>query len=163
MGSCPGQVAASLQRSGVAQRERRWTPDRDRRVAELYLGGMTVEQVAEAVGSSTDRICTSLRRSGVPAQSRGLKGPRHPNWKGGRRLDKDGYVLVYAPDHPHAVNGTVREHRLVMERIEGRYLDPEEVVDHRDGDKQNNAPENLHLYPDNATHLRETLRGLQPN
>src|SRR5690606_35240265 len=27
-------------------------------------------------------------------------GENHPLWRGGRRLEKDGYIRVYAPNHP---------------------------------------------------------------
>lgn len=40
----------------------------------------------------------------------------------------------------------VLEHRLVMARVMGRPLTRNELVDHRDGVKTNNAPDNLRLY-----------------
>jgi hypothetical protein len=63
--------------------------------------------------------------------------------------------MVWKPDHPHAAqNGYVREHRLVMEQELGRYLDPQEVVHHRDGDPTNNAPANLEVFASHAEHMR---------
>jgi len=74
------------------------------------------------------------------------RGHRHARWNGGRFRIRTGYIVVRAPDHPHAtVRGTVFEHRLVMERMIGRYLEPHEIVHHRDGDRGNNAPDNLEL------------------
>tara|TARA_A100000172_G_C2994769_1_gene94134 strand:+ start:152 stop:595 length:444 start_codon:yes stop_codon:yes gene_type:complete len=55
------------------------------------------------------------------------------------------------------------EHRVVMEQKLGRYLLPEEVVDHIDGLTLHNAPDNLRLFPSNDAHLRETLAGLRPD
>jgi hypothetical protein len=56
---------------------------------------------------------------------------------------------VYAPDHP-SVRGKnynyVAEHRLVMEGILGRYLNPWENVHHKDTDRQNNEPDNLEFW-----------------
>jgi hypothetical protein len=103
-------------------------------------------------------------RHGVPVNPPHAKyGAKNHAWKGGRILDKDGYVLVRQPDHPHANSGGyVREHRLVMEAAIGRYLDPSEVVHHVDDQRQNNQLENLVLYPANGAHLAATLKGRCP-
>ena len=50
-----------------------------------------------------------------------------------------------------------------MEQQLGRYLEPEEVVDHIDGDTSNNELSNLRLFSSNAEHLRVTLAGRTPN
>lgn len=76
-------------------------------------------------------------------------------------LDKDGYVLVLAPHHPHVdSHGYVREHRLIVEKRLGRFLDPSEVVDHVNGIHGDNRDENLRLFASNAEHLRATLKGV---
>jgi hypothetical protein len=74
------------------------------------------------------------------------RGEGNSNWKGGRCYSH-GYILVYCPDHPHPnhLDGYVFEHRLVMGRKIGRYLRPNEVVHHKDGQRDNNDPNNLVL------------------
>lgn len=66
-------------------------------------------------------------------------------WTQSRKPGKR-YKLIYMPNHPHATKaGYVREHRLVMEKQLGRYLKPNEVVDHINGDTENNSPSNLRV------------------
>jgi hypothetical protein len=62
-------------------------------------------------------------------------------------LDKEGYVLLYLPDHPNAsVNGQYSQHRLVMEQTLGRYLVKGENVHHKNGVRNDNRPENLEVW-----------------
>ena len=79
----------------------------------------------------------------------------NPSWKGGRKVRKDGYVFIRAPEgHPNPGKyGYVLEHRLVMEKMLGRYLETHEVVHHLDGDPGNNAPENLELFGSQSDHI----------
>lgn len=58
----------------------------------------------------------------------------------------DGYICVYAPDHPHArADGYVMKHTLVIEREIGRYLEKDEVVHHINHIRDDNRLENLRL------------------
>jgi hypothetical protein len=60
---------------------------------------------------------------------------------------KAGYVMLWAPNHPRArSNPYVFEHILVMEKVLGRYLLPDENVHYRNGVKDDNRPENLELW-----------------
>jgi hypothetical protein len=88
------------------------------------------------------------------------RGKKHPRFKTGRSAHTQGYVTVLIqPEHPLAsmafvtcsrANGRpssrrVLEHRLVMAEFLGRPLTRAEVVHHIDGDKTNNAIDNLEL------------------
>ena len=74
------------------------------------------------------------------------KGKQSGNWKGGIIRDKHGYVLIYSPDHPKGkASGYVYEHRLVVEKHLGRYLEKEESVHHKNGIKDDNRIENLEV------------------
>lgn len=65
---------------------------------------------------------------------------------GDSRINSSGYRQLFLPWHPAArSNGFVYEHRVLMERIVGRFLRPDEHVHHRNGDTLDNQIENLEL------------------
>lgn len=72
-------------------------------------------------------------------------GEKAVNWKGGRVVDKHGYILIYMPTHPNATGNYVFEHRLVMENKLGRLLGRREQVHHMNHITSDNRPENLML------------------
>ncbi len=91
------------------------------------------------------------------------RGNYHHKWKNGRRIT-NGYVMIIIRDHPFATcRGYVLEHRLVMEKFLGRYLDPKEVVHHKNSIRHDNRIENLILFSNNSEHLRHELTGKKRN
>jgi uncharacterized protein (DUF1330 family) len=96
---------------------------------------------------------------GKTAWNNGKKCPKttkelNPNWKGGVYTSKSGYVMVRVDNHPFAYKNYIREHRLVMEKKIGRYLEPTENVHHINGNKSDNRIENLILFHNNSEHLK---------
>lgn len=115
---------------------------------------------ASSLISKLVQSCGCLQKEKRSAR-RGNKHPmygrckeKNPNWKGGTYKDQDGYLYIRTPGHPHTSNrGYVFKHRLVMEQMIGRYLEPDEVVHHCNGDKTDNGPFNLMLFANNQEHL----------
>lgn len=65
------------------------------------------------------------------------------------------YEFTKVKDHPYAsITGYVKTARLVIEKNLGRYLDPEEVVHHIDGDVTNNDINNLMLFENKSEHTK---------
>lgn len=81
-------------------------------------------------------------------------GPNNPNWRGGRLIASNGYVLIrVGVEHPDAdIRGYAYEHKLVAQKKIGRKLRDGEQVHHKDHNKENNDPENLIVMANNAEH-----------
>jgi hypothetical protein len=95
------------------------------------------------------RTCGLKASYAKQKNSSGWKGEQSRHWKGGRRLDERGYVLVYQPGHHSIKYGARRyvlEHRLVMEQVLGRPLLEKERVHHKNGVRDDNRPGNLELW-----------------
>ena len=137
------------------------------RIVELADGTRSSAQISSEVSLSRRYISRILQKLDLPRLREGARsGKNNHRFVSGRRIDPDGYVLITAPqDHPYARKRTNREtklifeHRLVMEKVLGRYLLPTEIVDHIDGLTLHNSPENLRLFQSNGEHLAETITG----
>ena len=64
-----------------------------------------------------------------------LKGEKAYNWKGGKSIDKAGYIVINRIKQ--------REHRLTAETVLGRKLKTNEVVHHINGNRTDNRKCNL--------------------
>lgn len=123
----------------------------------------------ETCGSTVAKYIVPSRQSRTPARfcdrtcaGKWRKGANHPRWNGGRYRDKEGYVYVLTPEHPHGnKDGAVFEHRLVMEAYLGRYLGVEEVVHHENDEPGDNRIGNLRLFANQSEHKRYHEQGRQ--
>jgi len=102
-------------------------------------------------------------KKGYIPYNKGLPSEQQGNWKGGRIIDEDGYILIKQNNHPFCDNkGYIREHRLIMEKHIGRLLKPEERIHHKGikhpissiENKQDNRIENLQLFANESEHER---------
>lgn len=109
-------------------------------------------KIKDGRGLYCSRVCKDTAFTGQPNTK--ISKENHYSWKGGIRLDK-GYRTISTPNHPNANNcGYVQEHRLVVEKSIGRFLDPMEVVHHLDGDRSNNKLSNLLLVENKKEHIK---------
>lgn len=139
-------------------------------ISALADGLRSSAEIAELCGSTTKYVQRILLELDLPRLPQAAPiGARNASYAGGRHVDHDGYVLISAPiGHPHARIppgrnvGRIYEHRIVLERVLGRYLLPTEVVDHVDGLHLHNHPDNLRVFASNADHLRATISGQIP-
>lgn len=144
--------------------------DREKNVSQYCDGEKTSKQIAYLSGDNHKYVQRVMLKYDLPRRERGsATGELNGSYCGGRRIDRDGYVLVSAPKgHPYARmtegrhTGVIYEHRLIMERKLGRFLLPGEVVDHIDGLRLHNHEDNLRHFPCNADHLKQTITGQTP-
>lgn len=138
----------------------------DSLLRKMVKDGCSLSEIGRAIGTNKRHVKAYILSNCIPHEPFVRNRPLEKNgrWKGGSIIDKDGYRLIKSPNHPRRDrHNYVREHRLVMEKTIGRYLDPREVVHHKDGNKLNNSPENLELFQRNSEHLAKELAGRIPH
>lgn len=141
---------------------------------QYWILGKTTHQMGKACETDNKRILYWMKKFGIkrktPSEvrvghlvtqetrkkiSESLKGKRSRNWKGGRYLDRYGYIMKLCPAHPCSdEKGYVKEHRLVIENFLKDFLEPKNVVHHRNGIKHDNRLSNLMLFKDESEHLK---------
>jgi len=135
-------------------------------LAKLYWDKkLSTLEIGKLLGLKATTVAGRLHRAGIPTRPFGQAasvgyevgrlerptGRKHPGWKGGRKLDKKGYVhILLSKDSPfycmaEKKQGYVLEHRLVIAEKLGRPLLPSEKVHHFNGIKDDNRPTNLKL------------------
>lgn len=141
--------------------EKNWTSDEVQRLQEVYPY-LSNKQIALMFDRNISSIQHKAVRLGIKKDAEAQKvvrsmarsGFQSASWKGGRKKNKKGHVLVLRKGHPMADKmGYVMEHRLIMSEHLGRLLEKDEVVHHINGIKDDNRIENLCVMS-NAEHTR---------
>lgn len=135
---------------------RRLSEEHKKKISKALKGRTISKEIREKMSKAQrgHKHTEESKRKMSIAQKGLHAGKNHPNWKGGRNKDKEGYIIVWTKD------GLIKEHRLVMEKYIGRKLYPWEVVHHKGtkypiGDIRNRSDNrigNLELYPNNKEH-----------
>ena len=166
LGVSHAALSAYMRRRGIRSGQKRGAHririDRDTLRHLIETDRLTYEQAAKRLSCHPESVGRAARKMGLRTARTGPRaGAGHPQWGSGRVVGKYGYIEIYAPLHPFCriPTGRVLEHRLIMEVVLGRYLEPTEVIDHRDNHPRHNWPQNLRRYTSNADHLRATLTG----
>ena len=91
-----------------------------------------------------------------------IHGHNNPNrFKIGKKIHSAGYIMILNPSHPKADKfGYVFEHILVCEKVLGKHLPINAEPHHIDGNKNNNAPNNLIICQDRSYHMLLHVRTL---
>src|SRR5260370_39083644 len=148
-----GTAYRVLKRNGITLRSPNMlrTTDNVETIRRMCESGAGLRDIMKVLGTSTKTIKRVMQENGIVLKHKlGDKGENSVGWKGGRRIDAKGYVLVWVdPKDPMAemefIDNYVREHRLVMARKLGRPLKPYESVHHINGDRQGNGTGKLQL------------------
>ena len=91
-------------------------------------------------------------------------GQESRNWKGGRYINDQGYVMIH-PGRPlrSAPKRYLREHIVIAEKILGKPLPLGAEIHHVDENRSNNTPSNLVICQSKAYHklLHYRMRALK--
>lgn len=120
--------------------------------------GLSDKAIGKLIGVSKNSVRKLRLKWGITSREF-REAARLSRWKGGKYINRDGYVLVrLEPDNPffemanQGWSHYVLEHRLVMAQYLGRPLTSTEVVHHKNGVKTDNRIENLELIPSPGEH-----------
>jgi len=116
---------------------------RIKRVCECECGG-TITTYLCSLKSGATSSCGCYRREVAAKLNTGKCGAEAPNFRGGRKLDTDGYIRLLVGKRQYKP-----EHVVIMERHLGRKLFPDETVHHKNGIRDDNRLDNLELRASN--------------
>jgi hypothetical protein len=68
-------------------------------IEEYCRQGLSLAHMANLLGANRRHVRTAIVRWKIPYQRYSQAGSNNPAWRGGVRVDADGYVLVYAPEN----------------------------------------------------------------
>jgi len=129
---------------------------------EYLINGKSFSQIAREHRTATALCCMQLVRHwavkfGIPRRKCGSRfGFYNVRWNPtGILKHGGGYNLERVPDkNPSRCQsrGYILQHRLIAEKIVGRPLKTFETVHHKDGNKINNVPKNLIVFPSDKCH-----------
>jgi hypothetical protein len=126
----------------------------------LYSAGLSSAAIAKRVGMTKRAVLGRLNERGFQMRKQSDYkhpcGPDNAQWRGGRLIDKQGYVHVWI-----AAGKKRLEHRVVMEKILGRSLKTKEYVHHINGIRDDNRPENLVVTTPTKHEARTLITALQ--
>lgn len=148
-------IRTALRRQGVKTRNRgnsvrSFTEEQAAEMADRWRRGQSQAEIGRAFNAHQTVVSRVLAIHGYKTEARRPRGDTHGAWKGGRTLNRGGYVWVRVErDGPFAsmqnTGGYVLEHRLVVAQSLGRPLTPKETVHHINGARADNRLENLQL------------------
>lgn len=92
------------------------------------------------------QLADTVRRQGTYCSTKCRLDSFRLNGPGSTYPRTDGYIALYYPTHPDASkSGVILEHRWVAEQKYGRRVLPTEHVNHINGIRDDNRPENLEI------------------
>lgn len=139
LGRSEAQIRKRAGKIGITKPLKRWTKEEDALVIETWNQHGRLDNLAK-------RLNRGISEVSARAKKLGLHSWRHKPVRASGRL-VDGFV-----------NGVpIWTHRRVAEEKLGRKLLHNEVVHHIDGNKDNNTPSNLHIFPSLSEHAKAHL------